>query len=82
MVQSMPTSVVLFYNDQHRYGFIRAEPCNIFFHKSAVEGVPVKAGDAVKYEAAQEGRSSPRALSVKLIDADAMAECDRVFGAS
>lgn len=78
----MPTSVVLFYNEDHRYGFIKADPCNVFFHASAVEGVPVKAGDAVKYEAVQEGRSSPRALSVRRYDAEVMAEFDRVFGAS
>lgn len=78
----MPVSVVLFYNDENKYGFIKAEPCNVFYHASAVEGPPVKAGDAVQYEAAPEGRSSPRALFVRLFDADVMAECDRVFGAS
>lgn len=78
----MPISVVLFYNPDHKYGFIKAEPCNIFFHNSAVEGPPVKAGDAVKYEAAQEGRSSPRALAVRLVDAEVMAEIDRVFGSA
>jgi len=79
----MPISVVLFYNDQHRYGFIKAEPCNVFFHASAVEGQPVKAGDAVRYEAAPpEGKNSPRALSVRLVDAEAMAEIERVFGTS
>lgn len=79
----MPVSVVLFYNDENKYGFIKADPCNVFFHASAVEGQPVKAGDAVKYAAApQEGKNSPRALSVKLVDAEVMAECDRVFGAS
>lgn len=63
----MPVSVVLFYNEQHRYGFIKAEPCNVFFHASAVEGLPVKAGDAVKYEAAPEVRNSPRATVVRLM---------------
>ena len=77
----MPISVVLFYNEQHRYGFIKAEPCNVFFHNSAVEGPQVKAGDAVKYEAApQEGKNSPRAASVRLLDADVMVEIERVFG--
>lgn len=81
MVQ-MPVSVVLFYNEDHRYGFIKADPCNVFFHASAVEGVRVKAGDAVKYAAAPpEGKNSPRALSVKLVDAGVMAEIDRVSGA-
>lgn len=79
----MPVSCVLFYNEQHKYGFIKAEPCNVFFHKSIVEGQLVKAGDAVKYEAApQEGKNSPRATVVRLVDAEVMAEIDRVFGAS
>lgn len=78
----MPVSVVLFYNEKHKYGFIKAEPCNIFYHASAVEGEPVQAGDAVRYDAEQEGRSSPRALSVRLVDAAAMTECDRVFGSA
>lgn len=66
----MPVSCVLFYSEQHKYGFIKAEPCNIFFHSSTVEGEPVKAGDAVRYEAEQDGRSSPRALAVRLVDAE------------
>lgn len=79
----MPTSVVLFYNPTHRYGFIKADPCNVFFHASAVEGQPVKAGDAVRYEVApQEDKNSPRALFVRLVDAETIAEMDRVFGVS
>lgn len=79
----MPVSCVLFYNEDHKYGFIKAEPCNVFFHASAVEGRPVKAGDAVKYEAApQAGKNSPRAMYLRRYDANVAAEIDRVFGAS
>lgn len=78
----MPVSVVLFYNPAQRYGFIKAEPCNIFFVSSSVEGAPVKAGDAVRYEAVPAGSNSPRATTVRVIDAEVIAEADRVFGPS
>lgn len=78
----MPVNKVIFYNHAKGYGFIRAAPCNVFFHSSAIEGKPVKAGDAVKYEAVHEGRNSPRAVSVRLVDAEVMAEINRVFGPS
>ena len=78
----MPIDEVIFYNHAKGYGFIRAAPCNVFFHSSAIEGKPVKAGDTVKYEALPDGRNTPRARCVRVVDADIVAEIDRVFGPS
>ncbi|WLF99114.1 cold shock domain-containing protein [Brucella intermedia] len=74
----MATGKVLFFHNG--YGFIAAEPCNVFFHRAAVDGDVPKAGDMVRYDAMPSGRSSPKANSVRVIDQDVLAEAERVFG--
>ncbi|RRD21598.1 cold shock domain-containing protein [Brucellaceae bacterium VT-16-1752] len=64
------------------YGFIKAEPINVFFHRAAVDGDVPKAGDMVRYDAMPSGRSSPKATSVRVIDPDVLAEAERVFGSA
>lgn len=76
----MPIGTVILYNAMKGFGFIRSEPCNTFFHRSVIFGEPPKAGDTVRYEAIEDGRNSPRATVVRLVDAAVMAEADRVFG--
>lgn len=78
----MPLSTVILYNPDKGFGFIAAQPCNVFFHRSSIEGKPPKAGDQVRYEAVQEGRASPRATNVRVIDPEVIAEAERVFGPS
>lgn len=76
----MRVSVVLFYNPAQRYGFIKAEPCNIFFVAGAVQGPPVRAGGvAVEYEAVPAGAGSPRATLVRVIDPSVIGESERVL---
>lgn len=75
----MPVSVVLFYNPVQRYGFIKAEPCNIFFVAGVVQGSPVRAGVAVEYEAVPAGACSPRATSVRVIDPSVIGESERIL---
>lgn len=70
--------VLLFRNG---YGFIAAEPCNVFFHRSVIEGGAPKAGDTVRYDAVPSGMNSPKATSVRVIDPAVLAEAERVFGA-
>ncbi|KAB2761980.1 cold-shock protein [Brucella anthropi] len=71
--------VLLFHNG---YGFIAAEPCNVFFHRSVIDGDTPKAGDTVRYDAVPSGMNSPKATSVRVIDPAVLAEAERVFGAS
>ncbi|TCQ80269.1 cold shock CspA family protein [Ochrobactrum sp. BH3] len=78
----MPLSRVLLYNPEKGFGFIAALPCNVFFHRSSIDGVPPKTGDHVRYEAVQEGKASPRATTVRVIDPEVIAEAERVFGPS
>lgn len=76
----MPTGRVLLFN--HGYGFISAEPCNVFFHRSVIDGNTPKVGDTVRYDAVPDGRNSPRATSVRIIDPAVLAEAERVFGST
>jgi len=78
----MPRSIgsVILFNDEKGFGFIAAQPCNIFFHRSAINGTLPVAGDQVRYEAVQEGRNSPRATTVRVVDPSITAEAERVFG--
>ena len=78
----MPLGKVLLYNTDKGFGFIAAQPCNVFFHRSSIEGEPPKAGDHVRYDAVQEGKASPRATTVRVIDPAVIAESERVFGPS
>ncbi|RRD24712.1 cold shock domain-containing protein [Brucellaceae bacterium VT-16-1752] len=75
----MPTGRVMLFN--HGYGFIAAEPCNVFFHRSVIEGAAPKAGDTVRYDAVPSGMNSPKATIVRVIDPAVLAEAERVFGA-
>ncbi|WP_082766047.1 cold shock domain-containing protein [Paramesorhizobium deserti] len=76
----MPTGRVIAYNDTKGYGLIQSDPIAVFFHRSALESATPKAGDTVRYETTQEGRNSPRATTVRVLDPAVMAEADRVFG--
>ncbi|ANG96774.1 hypothetical protein A8A54_10005 [Brucella pseudogrignonensis] len=78
----MPLSKVILYNPDKGFGFIAAQPCNVFFHRSAIDGAPPKTGDHVRFEAVQEGKASPRATTVRVIDPAVIAEAERVFGSS
>lgn len=64
------------------YGFIAAEPCNVFFHRSVIDGDTPKAGDTVRYDAVPSGMNSPKATSVRVIDPAVLAEAERVFGST
>lgn len=78
----MPLSKVILYNADKGFGFIAAQPCNVFFHRSSINGAIPTAGDHVRYEAVQEGKASPRATMVRVIDPAVIAEAERVFGPS
>ncbi len=69
--------VITFHNG---YGFISAQPQNVFFHRSSIEGELPSSGDVVRYDAVPDGRNSPKATSVRIIDPAVLAEADRVFG--
>jgi len=78
----MPLSTVILFNAEKGFGFIAAQPCNVFFHRSSIDGTIPTAGDHVRYEAVQEGKASPRATTVRVIDPAVIAEAERVFGPS
>jgi len=78
----MPVSKVLLYNADKGFGFIAAQPCNVFFHRSSIEGEPPKPRDHVRFETVQEGKASPRATTLRVIDPEVIAEAERVFGPS
>ena len=78
----MPVGKVIFFNQPLKYGFIRCEPCNVFFHRDVVEGDLPSNGEMVRYEAVDAGRSSPQATTVRKVDSAVIAEADRVFGAA
>ncbi len=78
----MPLSKVILYNADKGFGFIAAQPCNVFFHRSAIDGPVPSSGDHARYDAVQEGKASPRATTVRVIDPAVIAEAERVFGPS
>lgn len=59
------------------FGFIKGDPA-IYFRTRNADGPPVH-GDTVRYDIDMvHGR--PRAVTVRVVDPAAIAECERVFG--
>lgn len=61
-----------------RFGFIATDAGNLYFR--AADSEPVERGDHVRYDTEPGPDGRPRAVSVRVVDPAAMAECDRVFG--
>ena len=73
----MATGKVKWFNDQKGFGFISPENggTDVFVHHSVIEGQGVRTlqdGESVEYEA-EEGPKGSKALKVKRISADAVA---------
>ncbi|MHA6641829.1 cold-shock protein [Mesorhizobium sp. A623] len=77
----MPTGRIITYIEKRGFGFIQAQPDNMFFHFTALpDGCIPQRDDWVRYEIQTGLDRRPRAINVVPVDAAAIEEVDRVFG--
>lgn len=78
----MPTGRIITYIEKRGFGFIEAQPDNVFFHFTALPDncIPQR-DDWVRYEIQTDLDRRPRAINVAPVaSAAAIEEVDRVLG--